>query len=499
MNKACIARRWFAAGGILALSLGAGVAGAAARPYFGTPVTVPGTIQAENFNSGGEGVSYHDNTRANTGGRYRPKESVDIITAPATASGYVVNSFETGEWMVYTISVATAGNYDIDVNASSLYSTSAYHIEIDALPVTDVITVPNTGSWNTFQWVGKRSVYLEAGTHSLTITSDQQYFNVDAIRVATTPVAANTARLLFSSGFEGSFNLHPLTDCWGTGCWQEFDGTDSVTGFSWPGNVWGGGSKILLLSDPVNTTSATINDYLFDRIDTVTGHTGAQTHALFQENAQNVNGTGPMGTSAEQNVLQFLPQNEGGDMYVSYWVKLQPDLVQKMTNLPDGPGIDTGGTWRSFFAIKTGGQVAWGGPADNGDYRIEAYVVTSGGGAPYWRIWGDNNAGGNAPLVNNWTEVNRDVPVPVDQWFKFEIFWHRSAGSDGRVWMAVNGQTLADHHGPNMGAWNMPINRIFAPLLYTGAAMPAYQWVDDLEIWDGFPPSTGNNPPYAAH
>jgi hypothetical protein len=27
-----------------------------------------------------------------------------------------------------------------------------------------------------------------------------------------------------------------------------------------------------------------------------------------------------------------------------------------------------------------------------------------------------------------------------------------------------------------------------APMLYSGSAMPIYQWVDDLEVWDGFPP-----------
>jgi chitodextrinase len=86
--------------------------------------------------------------------------------------------------------------------------------------------------------------------------------------------------------------------------------------------------------------------------------------------------------------------------------------------------------------------------------------------------------------------LNRTVPVPVGGWFKFEFFLHRSNGADGRVWVAVNGNVIADHYGPNMGAWNLPINRIMTPILYTGSRMPVYQWIDDLEIWDGFPPVT---------
>ncbi len=116
-------------------------------------------------------------------------------------------------------------------------------------------------------------------------------------------------------------------------------------------------------------------------------------------------------------------------------------------------------------------------------------MLTYGGRTPYWQVLADNNAGGGAPLVNNWVVQNRAVPVPVGEWFKFEIFWHRSNGADGRVWAAVNGNVICDQSGPNMGAWNLPINRISSPTVYTGSRMPVYQWIDDLEIWDGFPPA----------
>jgi hypothetical protein len=245
----------------------------------------------------------------------------------------------------------------------------------------------------------------------------------------------------------------------------------------------------------VTVTPLTLGNYVLNRIDTVTGHRGGETRALYQQISQNVNGTAPMGTSPEQNEFQLLPKTAPGDLYVSYWVKFQPDLVSKMNGLPAGPGIANGGTWRAFYAMKTGGQTPWGDPADDGDYRIEVYVMTYGGGQPYWTIIGDNNAGGGAPLVNNWSIENRAVPVPVDEWFKFEIFCHRSASADGRVWMAIDGQVIADRAGANVGAWNMPINRVMAPMLYGGGAMPIYQWIDDLEVWDGFPTPTAPNPP----
>lgn len=313
------------------------------------------------------------------------------------------------------------------------------------------------------------------------------------------PPPASGAKLLFSSGFEGgAMSIVPPWDCWGTGCWQDLVGRDSITGFTWPGTIGDGGGKFLILTDPVQTTPQNVGEYAFNRMETVPGPRGSSTTALRQQISKNVNGTNPMGTSPSQNEFVFTPLRETSDLYVSYWMKLQPDLVEKMTNLPGGPGISGGGTWRAIFALKTGGRTSWNTPADNGDYRIEAYVMTYGSKTPYWTILADNNAGGGAPDINRWHIENRNVPVPVGEWFKFEIFWHRSASADGRVWMAINGQTIADRRGPNVGAWNMPINRIMAPILYSGSAMPIYQWVDDVEIWDGFP-SGGANPPYGAH
>ena len=63
--------------------------------------------------------------------------------------------------------------------------------------------------------------------------------------------------------------------------------------------------------------------------------------------------------------------------------------------------------------------------------------------------------------------------------------------------MAVNGQVIVDRYGPNIGVSNAPINRI-AMANYSGTPYPVYQWIDDVEIWNGFPP-VGNNPPYAPH
>jgi hypothetical protein len=163
----------------------------AGMPYTGTPTSLPGTFEAENFDKGGEGVGYHDLSAGNTGGQYRTAESVDIIASnDAQGGGYLVNNFQTGEWLAYTVNVAATGTYDLAIRAANSYSApTAFHMEVDGANVTGSIAVPNTGGWGNFQWVGKQGVALTAGKHVLKVFADAQYFNVNQVRVTASTVA----------------------------------------------------------------------------------------------------------------------------------------------------------------------------------------------------------------------------------------------------------------------------------------------------------------------
>ena len=175
------------AGARAVLALAAAVSfSTAAAPYSGTPIAAPGTFEAENFDKGGEGIGYHDFTAGNAGGQYRTSESVDIVASrDAAGGGYVVNYFQTGEWLAYTINVPADGNYDIAIRAANKRQTgAAFHAEIDGVNVTGKVSVPSTGGWNRFQWFGKTGVPLKAGTHVLKVVSDQQYFDANQVRIA---------------------------------------------------------------------------------------------------------------------------------------------------------------------------------------------------------------------------------------------------------------------------------------------------------------------------
>lgn len=338
---------------------------------------------------------------------------------------------------------------------------------------------------------------------------------------ATVLSATNSqaAQLLFHSKWESGSTLHAPQDCITSSpylCWQWISGTDYSVWWTWPPQVWGsqsaygGGTVFQLISDIQGVTTTTIKDYIFNRIVTVHEHNGNLTNkALYSQISAGPNGQNPIGSSSTQNSLQIFPTSSSqGDLYISTWVRFQPGMLANMTGLDTStPGIyANGGTWRGFFALKTGSLAPAGDfPGDNGDYRIEAYIATgcnpawisaqippctgpNPNPAPFWIVVADNSAGGGYPLTNAWQATNTTIAIPDDgSWNRLQFFLHRSSGSDGRFWMAINGQTLIDRYGPNTGAAALPINRIMPTLLYTGGRLPVYQWIDDIEIWDGLP------------
>lgn len=83
-------------------------------PYGGTPWPLPGTIQAEEFDEGGEGVAKPRHSPEDRGGQYRANEAVDIWRTSGMGGGYYVNSHPHDEWLEYTVDLEP-GRYDISV------------------------------------------------------------------------------------------------------------------------------------------------------------------------------------------------------------------------------------------------------------------------------------------------------------------------------------------------------------------------------------------------
>jgi len=124
----------------------------AAKAFKG-PHGIPGKTEAEDFDSNGEGLSFHDTDAANQGAQYRTSLGVDIEKCTDTGLGYNLGYTATGEWLTYLIESVTAGTYDIALRtASGSTSTAAKRIDvyIDQVKVGQV-TPTITGDWQKWE------------------------------------------------------------------------------------------------------------------------------------------------------------------------------------------------------------------------------------------------------------------------------------------------------------------------------------------------------------
>jgi hypothetical protein len=137
-------------------------------PYGGTPAAVPGVIQAENFDNGGEGVAYHDSSSGNSGGAFR---STDVDVEAASSGGFDVGWVAPGEWLNYSINVSAAGTYTVNFRVASAGQGGTFHLEINGANITGSLTVPNTGGWQNWQTVSQ-TISLAAGAQMARLVMD---------------------------------------------------------------------------------------------------------------------------------------------------------------------------------------------------------------------------------------------------------------------------------------------------------------------------------------
>jgi hypothetical protein len=127
------------------------------------PHEIPGRTEAEDYDSGGEGVAYHDSDAVNSLGQYR-QDGVDVKTTGDTqGGGFDVGRTSDGEWLEYTIDSVKAGDYDILLRCGSAIAGAQVRVKLDGATL-GTVTVPNLGNWYDKQTVTIAGVTLTAGT-----------------------------------------------------------------------------------------------------------------------------------------------------------------------------------------------------------------------------------------------------------------------------------------------------------------------------------------------
>jgi len=179
-------------------------------PYGGTPAAVPGTVQAENYDTGGQGVAYNVTAVNGTANSYR-SDGVDLEATTDTGGGYDLGWTATGQWFKYTVDVATAGTYAVSLRlAAPTAVTNALQIDNAAgTDLTGVITAPATGGWQDWTTV-TANITLPAGVQTLTVDQDSPGWNINYLTFATSGGSGTGGSYGgFPAGFWGNTSTIP--------------------------------------------------------------------------------------------------------------------------------------------------------------------------------------------------------------------------------------------------------------------------------------------------
>ena len=184
-------------------------------PYHGEK-EIPGVIEAEDFDSGAESLSFHDSDNTNEGDvkDYRTDNGgVDLVKGNG---GCVIGYTATGEWLEYTVNVKEAGDYVYEATVSSGSTGSGFNIglvkEDGSVTTLAKVDVPQTGNndWSKYQVVsGELKAPLEEGTQILRITINAPYVNLDKIEFKLAGTGIKSVKDDASVG-QNTYNLYGM-------------------------------------------------------------------------------------------------------------------------------------------------------------------------------------------------------------------------------------------------------------------------------------------------
>jgi hypothetical protein len=153
-------------------------------PYGGTPAAAPGTVQAANYDTGGQGIAYNVTSVNGTGNSYR-SDGVDLEATSDAGGGYDLGWTGSGQWFRYTVKVATAGTYTVGLRVAAPSAvTDALHVSNSSgTNLSGNVNLPSTGGWQTWTTVDV-TVTLPAGQQTLTLNEDNGGWNIHNLSFA---------------------------------------------------------------------------------------------------------------------------------------------------------------------------------------------------------------------------------------------------------------------------------------------------------------------------
>ena len=156
------------------------------RPYGSTIPSITSQINAERYDKGGQGRAYNDTNSRNEGpAGFRTGEGVDI---GGGGGNYNVGWIRDGEWIEYTVSVPSTGNYDLKFNVAADANTGARIYARVGEDDVGYVSVPDTGGYSSYWTLTLPNVALDAGPEmKVRLRFQGGDFNLNWFRAQTPP------------------------------------------------------------------------------------------------------------------------------------------------------------------------------------------------------------------------------------------------------------------------------------------------------------------------
>ena len=166
--------------------------GAVSQEAFKSILSITGVIQAEDYDLGGQSVSFYDKDFVNEGNVYR-EDGVDVVGLGCSdtlntvdCKGYAIGYTQSGEWLEYSVNVIVSGKYQFRANVANGLEGGSFMLLLDGKAITDTVVVPQGEDWNTYGFVEGETAEMEKGEHVLRILFTGSYVNLDWIQFALT-------------------------------------------------------------------------------------------------------------------------------------------------------------------------------------------------------------------------------------------------------------------------------------------------------------------------
>jgi hypothetical protein len=153
--------------------------------YDGVARTMPGVLQAEEFDSGGAGYSYSAEF-GDTGPLLQ--QIPDAAGTDQSAAGYFLAGLKANRYINYSVNVEKEGEYIFAVREASAGAGGSLHFNLDQKPLSKSFSIPDTGGKNVWREVNSPAVHLLPGQHTIALVTDSagtsgSLANIDYIAV----------------------------------------------------------------------------------------------------------------------------------------------------------------------------------------------------------------------------------------------------------------------------------------------------------------------------